>query len=85
MRTFARRWIRVAVCAIGISPAVFPEADLNMSVFAREGNAMRQFANRDGRTRGVVVSGTQILFTSIGLMSAFSVIWVLLQRLLLSQ
>lgn len=46
---------------------------------------MRRFAERDGRTPELVVSGTQVLFSSMALLSAGSVIWVLFQRLLFSR
>ena len=45
---------------------------------------MPRFAERDGRTAELVVSGSQILFTSVALLSAASIIWVFFERLLFS-
>jgi hypothetical protein len=45
---------------------------------------MPQFAERDGRTPELVVSGTQVLFSAMALLSAGSVIWVLFRQLLFS-
>jgi len=45
-------------------------------------DSMARFTERDGKTPELVLSGSQILLTSITLLSAASIFWVLLERLL---
>jgi hypothetical protein len=46
---------------------------------------MPLFAERDGKTPELVVSESQILLTSMALLSAASILWVFFERLLFSQ
>jgi hypothetical protein len=46
---------------------------------------MARFVERDGRTPVLVVSGTQVLLSSLTLLSVGSVIWVLFQQLLFNR
>jgi hypothetical protein len=52
---------------------------------ALKGDPLPRFAERDGRTPELVVSGTQVLLSSLALLSAGSVIWVLFQQLICNQ
>jgi len=45
-------------------------------------DSMARFTERNGKTPELVLSGSQILLTSITLLSAASIFWVLLERLL---
>lgn len=72
---------RLDVSTNGISTAVFRVVTEDAS----EGDPMPRFAECDRRTPELVVSGTQVPFSSMALLSAGSVIWVLFQRLLFSQ
>jgi len=45
-------------------------------------DSMARFAERNGKTPELVLSGSQIFLTSITLLSAASIFWVLLERLL---
>ena len=50
-----------------------------------KGDPMPRFTERDGKTPELVVSGTQVQFSAMALLSAGSVIWVFFQHLLFSQ
>jgi hypothetical protein len=64
--------------------AVLKPAAEDVNWWPRTGDPMPQFAERDGRTPELVLSATQLLLSSLALLSAGSVIWVLLQHLLFS-
>lgn len=76
---------RLALRANGISAAPFRAAAEHESWWCLKGDPMPRFAERDGRTPELLVSGTQVLFSAMALLSAGSVIWVFFQHLLFSQ
>jgi hypothetical protein len=77
--------IRLAVWANGISAAPFRAAAELVSWWRLKGGPMPRYAERDGRMRELVLSGTQVLFTSMALLSTASILWVFFEGWLFSQ
>ena len=76
---------RLVVRANGMLAAVPKPAVEDVSWWPVKGHRMARFAERDGRTPELVVSGTQVLLSSLTLLSVGSVIWVLFQQLLFNR
>jgi hypothetical protein len=76
---------RLVVRANGMLAAVPKPAVEDVSWWPVKGDRMARFVERDGRTPVLVVSGTQVLLSSLTLLSVGSVIWVLFQQLLFNR